>query len=151
MQSKSLTFLKKPVQDVPLILIVDDNEDNILFASGSLQILNLPCIVADSGKKAIEMAINELPDLILLDIVMPDLSGIMVTETLRNNPQTAHIPIIAVTGLTYPIQRQEIMNAGCDDYLPKPYLIEELADKLSCFVNVDADSYYLKSFDRYSS
>ena len=139
MSSQYLCFSKKPTRNFPLILIVDDCEDNILFARSSLQILNFPCITASGGAKAIDMAIAKLPDLILLDIVMPNISGIMVTEVLKNNSQTAHIPIVAVTGLTYPMQLQKITDAGCDDYLPKPYSIEELSDKLSCFVNVDAD------------
>lgn len=138
MQSQSPNFSKKSVRNAPLILIVDDNEDNILFASSSLQLLKFPCIVANSGAKAIEIATNKLPDLILLDIVMPNVSGIEVTEVLKNNPKTARIPIVAVTGLTYPIQLQQISEAGCDDYLCKPYAIEELADKLSCFIDVDA-------------
>ena len=139
MTSQFPSFLKKPVRNVPSILVVDDDEDNILFASSSLQILDFSCIVADGGAKAIEIAIAKLPELILLDIVMPNVSGITVAEVLKSNPQTAHIPIIAVTGWTYPMQLQKIADAGCDDYLCKPYAIEELAEKISCFVNVDAN------------
>ena len=145
MQSQS-SISKKQVRDVPLILIVDDNEDNILFASSALQILDFDCIVANGGAEAIALATKKLPDLILLDIIMPDVSGIEVTQLLRQNSQTAHIPIVAVTGLTYPIQLQEIIDAGCNDYLCKPYLIEELADKLSGFIHVGADLHCLESY-----
>ena len=137
MPSKFPNFLAKPIRNTPLILIVDDNEDNILFASGSLQILNLRYIVAKDGEAALEMAQNELPDLILLDIVMPKMNGITVTKILKSNARTAQIPIVAVTGLTYLPQKQKIVEAGCDDYLCKPYLIEDLADKLSRLLQIE--------------
>jgi len=139
MPSQFSTFLSKQRKETPLILIVDDNEDNILFASSALQLLNFDCIVANGGKKAIEIAKDELPDLILLDIIMPNISGIEVTRILKHNPQTAHIPIVAVTGLTYPIQLQKIVDAGCNDYLCKPYLIKDLAEKLSNLIGVGTD------------
>jgi len=119
----------------PLILVVDDNEDNILYACFSLEIHNCQHIVAYNAQTALDLARNKLPDLILMDIVMPKVDGISITRVLKSNFVTSHIPVIAVTGLALPHQQQEIMNAGFDDYLCKPYYIDDLADKLNLFLN----------------
>ena len=138
MLSQSYALRRKPVRNTPLVLVVDDCEDNVIFAAGSLQLLNFECIVAHNGKCATEIAIAKLPDLILLDVVMPQMNGIVVTQTLRQNPITRDIPIVAVTGLAHKSQQQEIIRAGFDDYLCKPYLIEELSDKLDRFFDLEA-------------
>ena len=138
MLSQSYVLSRTPVRNTPLILVVDDCEDNVIFAVGSLQLLNFECIVAHNGKCATEIAIAKLPDLILLDVVMPQMNGIAVTQILKQNPITKDLPIIAVTGLAHKSQQQEIMKAGFDDYLCKPYLIEELSDKLDRFLDLEA-------------
>lgn len=130
--------LPKHLREKPLVLVVDDNYDNVAFACGSLDIFGYEYLMAMNGKAAIEMAMENLPDLILLDIVMPEMSGITVAQTLKNNPVTKHIHLIAITGLTHPKHKEEILIAGCDDYLCKPYFIEDLESKvgrvLSCVI-----------------
>lgn len=138
MLSQSYTLKRTSLRNTPLVLVVDDHEDNIIFATGSLELLNFECIVARNGKSAIEMAIAKLPDIILLDVVMPKMNGITVTQILKQNPLTKNIPIVAVTGLAYKSQQQKIMKAGFDDYLCKPYMIEELSDKLDRFFDLEA-------------
>lgn len=119
----------------PLILVVDDNEDNVLYACSSLELSNCQPIVANDGQTALGLAIDRLPNLILMDIVMPKVDGISLTRMLKSNLRTSHIPIIAVTGLAFPHQKEQILNAGFDDYLCKPYLIEDLENKLTLFLN----------------
>ena len=119
-------------------LVVDDCKDNAMFAMGSLQLLNFECIVTHNGKSAVQMAIAKLPDVILLDVVMPEMNGIAVVQTLKQNPLTKNIPIVAVTGLAYKSQQQQIMQAGFDDYLCKPYLIDELSATLERFFDLEA-------------
>ena len=128
--SKYTTLPRRQLRNNFLILVVDDNEDNALFACGSLEILSFRCIVANNGVSAIDIAKDRLPDLILMDIVMPDMDGISVTRHLKSNFLTSHIPIIAVTGLAFPAQKKKILEGGCNDYLCKPYLIEELSEKI---------------------
>lgn len=143
--SKRNTPSLKPSRSVPLALVIDDNEDNVLFACGSLELLNFRCIVASSGASAIDLAKDKLPDLILMDIVMPEMDGISVTQSLKNNPLTNHIPVIAVTGLALSAQREQIMTGGCDDYLCKPYMIEELSEKIANFLDLSAFDLYAGS------
>ncbi|MEO1466441.1 MAG: response regulator, partial [Cyanobacteria bacterium J06633_1] len=85
-------------------------------------------------RPALDIAMDKLPDLILLDIVMPKVDGIEVIETLRRNPLTNHIYIVAVTGLTLPHDVKAIMDAGCDVYLEKPFTIEQLENRISFFL-----------------
>ena len=119
----------------PLVLVVDDNEDNIFYACASLDLYDCQHIAARSAQTALDLAKDKKPDLILMDIVMPQVDGMSITRILKNNLVTSKIPVIAVTGLALPHQKEQIMNAGFDDYLCKPYYIEELADKLICFLN----------------
>ena len=126
---------KSKSESSPLVLVVDDNEDNILYACSSLELSDCQPIVAGDGQTALDLAINKLPDLILTDIVMPKVDGISLTRMLKSNLRTSHIPVIAVTGLAFPHQKEQILNAGFDDYLCKPYLIEDLENKLTLFFN----------------
>ena len=119
----------------PLVLVVDDNEDNIFYACASLDLYNCQHLAARSARTALDLTRDKNPDLILMDIVMPQVDGISITRIIKNNLVTSKIPIIAVTGLALPHQKEQILNAGFDDYLCKPYYIEELADKLACFLD----------------
>lgn len=72
------------------------------------------------------MAQNYQPDLILLDIMLPDLNGIEIVQYLKRDPQTMTIPIVAVTAMARAEDRKRILDAGCNDYIKKPYIIDEL-------------------------
>ena len=92
MLSQYCASKRTPLRNTPLALVVDDNEDNAMFAMGSLHLLNFECIVAHSGNAATQMAIAKLPDVILLDVVMPEMNGIAVVQTLKQNSLTRNIP-----------------------------------------------------------
>ena len=134
MPNKSLVKAHKIIRTEPLILVVEDNEDNLSYATSILELSNYQFLKANDGKVGLDIAMDKLPDLILLDIVMPKINGIEVIETLRRNPLTSHMYIIAVTGLALPRQVKQIMDAGCDDYLLKPFAIEQLEEKLDIFL-----------------
>lgn len=114
----------------PLILVVDDDYDNLFLNANVVEFLNFKYLVAANAKNALDLSMDKRPNLILLDIVMPELDGITTARLLKACPLTNHIPIIAVTGLTLPKHQSEIENAGCDDYISKPFLIEELSAKI---------------------
>ena len=114
----------------PLVLIVDNDRDNLLFASYIIESMGLNYSVLDDGEKCLDLIFKLLPDIILLDIVMPKISGLEIARTIREDKNIAHIPIIAVTGLTQPQYKTELTHAGFNDYLCKPYLIEELESKI---------------------
>jgi len=129
-----LTQDKRQKRSNPLVLVVDDNEDNILYACGSLDLYSCRHIVAYSAQEALDLAKERIPDLILMDIVMPEVDGISITRMLKQSLITSDIPVIAVTGLALSQQKEQIMNAGFDDYLCKPYYIDDLAEKLSLYL-----------------
>jgi len=136
MLNKSLAKPHKIIRTEPLILVVEDNEDNMLYHTTILELSNYQFLKTTDGKIAIDIAMDKLPDLILLDIVMPEVDGIEVIQTLRHNSLTNHIYIIAITSLVFPYQVQRFMNAGCDDYLPKPFLIEDLENKIRRYLKI---------------
>jgi len=134
MLNKSLGKPQKLIRKEPLVLVIEDNEDNLFYATAILELSHYRFLKAKNGRIGIDIAMDKLPDLILLDIVMPEVDGIEVIETLRRNPLTNHIHMIALTGLTYPQDVETIMDAGCDEYLHKPFMIEELEEKLNLFL-----------------
>lgn len=117
----------------PLILIVDNDRDNLLFASCVIEALGMRYVVTDNSKECLGLVSELLPDIILLDIVMPEIDGLEITRLIREKIEISHISVIAVTGLTKQEDLTKLLEVGCDDYLCKPYLIEELEFKIySC-------------------
>lgn len=108
----------------PLVLAVDDNEDNLVLLAQLLEIIEYSFITAADGQTTLAMAQTHQPNLILLDMMLPDISGIDVADKLRQNPQTRAIPIIAVTAMAGAEEREQFLAAGCVDYVTKPYTIE---------------------------
>jgi two-component system, cell cycle response regulator DivK len=110
----------------PLILAVDDNEDNLLMLLHALDLFGFSSISTLKGQAALPLAQAYQPDLILMDIVLPDLSGLDIICRLKQTVETAHIPIIAVTALARAEDRDRILKTGCEDYIYKPYNLDEL-------------------------
>ncbi len=102
------------------VLIVDDIAPNLKLLEAKLSSEYYDVVAADGGHKAIEMARQESPDLILLDIMMPGLDGFQVCELLKADPATAHIPIVMVTALSDVADRVRGLQTGADDFLSKP-------------------------------
>ncbi len=129
-------ILGSPYRNIPLVLAIDDDFDNLLFISYILDALNIKYVLANTSGEGISLAINQLPNLILLDIVMPKIDGVEITRRLKQNSFTKDIPIIAVTGLTHTKHIKAIKAAGCDDYICKPFLIEDMEMKIIHFLNL---------------
>ena len=110
----------------PIILAVDDDEDNLVLLTEVLGPLNCLVMTATHGQTALRLAQAYQPDLILLDIMLPDLNGIEVVYRLKQNQETAKIPVIAVTALARLEDRDRLILAGCNDYISKPYILEDL-------------------------
>lgn len=109
-----------------LILAVDDNDDNLQLLAQLLVLMECSFITATDGFTALELAQNYQPKLILLDMMLPDLSGIEVASRLKQNDRTALIPIIAVTAMARVEDKESFIQAGCIDYITKPYVIDDL-------------------------
>ncbi|MEA5486024.1 MULTISPECIES: response regulator [Pseudanabaena] len=112
------------------ILIAEDNEANIESVSSYLENRGYQLSLAKNGKIAVEMAIAQKPDIILMDIQMPEMDGLTAMKLIRNNPKVANIPIIALTGLAMTGDRERCLEAGASEYLTKPFRLRQLADMI---------------------
>ncbi len=112
------------------ILIVEDIPDMVNMLQMLLEHQGYDYIVAKNGKEAVDMADYQLPDLILLDIMLPKMDGLEAARLIRQNPKTHSIPILAVTAKVFPQDREECLQYGCNDHLAKPFTLEELASKI---------------------
>lgn len=124
-------FTEHSKGDRPLVLVVDNDRDNLLLIGCVVESMGLNYVVTNESQQCLNLAEELLPDIILLDIVMPKMSGLEIASILKQSEQLSHIPLLAVTGLTKNKDRQKLIEAGFDDYLSKPYLIEELEAKLN--------------------
>ena len=102
------------------ILIAEDHPDNREMLTRRLERRGYEVHVAENGAEAVEMATALIPDLILMDISMPVMSGIEATRALRQNAAVAGIKIVALTAHAMESARRECMDAGCDDFATKP-------------------------------
>ena len=112
------------------ILIVDDDRRNVKLLAARLPMNNFESIFAYEGNSAIKAAQTESPDLILLDVLMPEMDGYEVTRKLKNNPNTRDIPIILVTSLNGPEEKTKGLKAGADEFLSKPIHYAELLTRV---------------------
>jgi len=108
------------------ILIVEDNPLNMRLIEMTLRLKGYELLKATDGEEALNMAIREKPDLIIMDLNLPKVSGLEVTKELRQMPAFNHIPIIAVTAHAMKGDMKKIIEAGCDAYLPKPINTHQL-------------------------
>jgi PAS domain S-box-containing protein len=123
----------RPVR--PSVLLVEDNEGNRAMLSAYLRIRGCEVRTAANGVEAIALAETHLPDLILMDVQMPEMDGLETTRLLRAEPALRFIPIIALTALAMPGDRERCLEAGMDDYLTKPLGLKELYCTLTSWVN----------------
>jgi pilus assembly protein CpaE len=108
------------------ILIVDDSEFIIKLISAALKADGYDLYTAESGEQALEIIKSNPPDLAILDVVLPEMDGYALCKILRKNPKTSHIPIIILTSLTDLENRLKAFDAGADDFIQKPFQLEEL-------------------------
>lgn len=114
------------------ILVVDDNSELLELLRLGLKDAGFNVATAANGFEALQKARSLEPDLIVLDLVLPELDGFAVCETLRNDPATAAIPIIVLTGLSSEFTRYAGLEAGADQYVTKPVTPTELVSKIEC-------------------
>lgn len=116
------------------ILIVDDSPSQLLGIKRIVEKLGHEAFSAEDGAAGVEVAKQELPDLILMDVVMPNLNGFQATRTISKNPETAHIPIILVTTKDQETDKVWGMRQGAKAYVTKPIKEEDLVKTLSEFL-----------------
>ncbi|KAM3105504.1 response regulator [Phormidesmis sp. 146-33] len=111
----------------PLILAVDDNQDNLFLLEYQLsEVIDCFLLTATDGETALTLIAEKSPDLILMDLLLPGIDGVEVISRLKRSPDTSHIPMIALTGLSQEDANDRLNQSRCDDYLCKPYDLEDL-------------------------
>ncbi len=119
-----------------LILHIEDNPSNRKVVRYLLRQTVHELIEAVNWQEGLEMAISEVPDLILLDIQLPILSGYEVAERLKADEKLGHIPIIAITSYALSGDDNKALEAGCDDYIAKPFKPKVLLDCIGKYLDL---------------
>ena len=117
-----------------LILIVDDNANNRKLARDVLEFAGFSTVEATGGIEGVALAIEHSPDLVLMDIRMPDLNGTEALKMLREDSRTAAIPIVALTSSTMQGDEAAFLEKGFDGYLAKPISVREFPDQVRGFL-----------------
>ncbi len=120
------------------ILIVDDNPYMLQVLQLQLEDQDYETILATNGKEAVDMAVAHLPDIILMDIIMPGWDGIQTTRMIRQNSKTRSIPILAMTALDGPNAKEGCLNNGCDGYIAKPFTATQLESSIEKLLKQDS-------------
>lgn len=116
------------------ILIVEDNAMNRALLMAILKPEGYELLTAENGQIGVDMATRELPDLILMDVMLPVMNGYDATRKIKANPATRHIPIVAVTANAVPTERDRALDAGCDGYITKPVDTRALPNQVKLFL-----------------
>lgn len=121
---------------VPVVLVVDDNPQNLELILAYLEDLDCRTVSAEGGLEALEIIRNDPPDLVLLDVMMPKISGFEVCRKLKANPQTTDIPVIMVTALNEMGDIERAIQSGTDDFLSKPVNKWELITRVKTMLRL---------------
>ncbi|MBI4527480.1 MAG: response regulator [Deltaproteobacteria bacterium] len=122
------------------VLVVEDHADMRELLVWQMELMGFLGIPAAQGQEGLEKAVQEKPSLILLDIMMPGMDGREVTRQLRSNPETRNIPIVAATALFREADLKSCIEAGCNDYIVKPFTFQELQGKIRTFISFPTDA-----------
>lgn len=116
------------------ILLVEDNEFNRDMLSRRLTRKGFSVLIAEDGSSGIKMTREKMPDLILMDVSLPDIDGLEITRQLKADPQTRRIPIIVITAHAMVGDRQQSLAAGADDYHIKPVELSTLLSQIQALL-----------------
>lgn len=117
------------------VLIVEDNELNMKLFHDLLEAHGYHTLEARTGPEALRLASEHRPDLILMDIQLPEVSGLEVTQKIKNNKDLVDIPIIAVTAFAMKGDEDRIREGGCEDYIAKPISVSGFLDKVKRYLD----------------
>jgi two-component system cell cycle response regulator DivK len=112
------------------ILYIEDNDDNIYMLKNRLSRAGFTVVIATNGGQGVAMATSEHPDLILMDLTLPDIRGEEATQRIKADPATKRIPVIALTANAMAGDREKAIAAGCDDFDTKPVDMPRLLEKI---------------------
>lgn len=119
------------------VLIVEDNELNMKLFHDLLDAQGYRTVQTHEGLKAMDLARTHRPDMILMDIQLPEVSGLEVTKWLKDDPELAHIPVVAVTAFAMKGDEERIRQGGCEAYISKPISVPGFLATVRTFVGED--------------
>jgi len=117
------------------ILLVEDNEMNLDMLSRRLERRGYDVLIATDGARGVQLAQQDVPDLILMDMSLPVMDGWEATRRIKADPNLTHIPVIALTAHAIAGDREKALAAGCDEYESKPVKFPQLLAKIQQFLN----------------
>jgi len=127
---------EKEQEKTPVVLVVDDNQQNLELLQAYLEDLDCETVPAYDGLEALEIIAKRPPDLILLDVMMPKMSGFEVCRRIKNDPKTSDIPVIMVTALNEFGDIERGVDSGTDDFLSKPVNKLELLTRVKTMLKL---------------
>jgi CheY-like chemotaxis protein len=130
------TKTEKEQDKTPTILVVDDNQQNLELLQAYLEDVDCQAVPARDGLEALEIIAKDPPDLILLDVMMPKMSGFEVCKRIKNDPKTTDIPVIMVTALNEFGDIERAIDSGTDDFLSKPVNKLELLTRIKTMLKL---------------
>ena len=116
------------------VLVIDDNDSNLQLICFILKKYGFEAIEARDGAHGIELATRENPDLILLDIQLPDIDGLQVAKNIRASESNGRLPIIALTAYAMPDEKEMILTADLDGYIAKPFRVETFVSEIEKYL-----------------
>lgn len=116
------------------VLVVEDNELNMKLFNDLLEAHGFATVQTRNGKDVLELAREKKPDLILMDIQLPEVSGLDVTRWLKDDEELKDIPVIAVTAFAMKGDEQKIREGGCEDYISKPISVTQFMDTVKKYI-----------------
>jgi CheY-like chemotaxis protein len=122
-----------------VILVVEDNERNLKLLRDVLEYAGYDVRVARTAEDGITLAVKEPPDLVLMDLQLPGIDGMEALRRLRENPRTAHIPVVAVTAQAMKQDRERALDAGFNGYIEKPISVRAFPDQVRGFLSGGAE------------
>ncbi len=136
--SHKIKLYAMPAADTKTVLIVEDNPLNQKLFRDVLEAKGIATLHAQDGLAAMELARAHKPDLILMDIQLPEVSGLEVTQWLKADPALKHIPVIAVTAFAMKGDEEKIRAAGCEDYMSKPISVAHFIQLVERYLSAEA-------------
>lgn len=121
---------------MPRVLYIEDNSDNRMLVRRILMASDFDLVVeeAESAQKGIEIALKQPPDLILMDLSMPDMDGLTATKRIREMPELDEVPIVALTANAMESDRDRSIEAGCDGYIKKPIDVDKFPEEVIQYI-----------------
>jgi two-component system cell cycle response regulator DivK len=116
------------------VMIVEDNELNMKLFNDLLESRGYTVIQTRNGMEALDLARAHMPDLILMDIQLPEVSGLVVTKWLKDDEQLAHIPVVAVTAFAMKGDEERILQGGCEGYISKPISVSHFLETIAQYI-----------------